>query len=117
MTDENIIEAFSAAKRAGLLTWSFNMVGLPTETASDLKATIDLNERAAVDFVRVSVFTPYPGTPLHSAGDATTWASSYFRSATELEPESYALYANWVNRLEREGRLWLTSSEELLREQ
>lgn len=117
MTDEKIIEAFSAAKRAGLLTWSFNMVGLPTETASDLKATIDLNERAAVDFVRVSVFTPYPGTPLQSAGDANTWASSYFRSAAELEPESYALYANWVNRLEREGRLWLTSSEELLREQ
>jgi radical SAM superfamily enzyme YgiQ (UPF0313 family) len=114
MTDETIIAAFATAREAGLLTWSFNMVGIPGETPADINATIELNEKAAVDFVRVSVFTPYPGTPLYSAPNAQSWAESYFRDAAGLEPEAYELYTRWVKRLESEGRLWMTESEKLL---
>lgn len=110
MSDETIIGAFAAARQAGLLTWSFNMVGIPTETAADVRATIELNERAGVDFVRVSVFTPYPGTPL-SSESPHLWNGSYFRDAADLEPETQELYKAWVTQLQRERRLWLTDSE------
>jgi radical SAM superfamily enzyme YgiQ (UPF0313 family) len=108
MTDEKIADAFDMAHAAGLKTWSFNMVGIPTETAADLQATIDLNDRVATDYVRVSIFTPYPGTPFFSGADAST---GYFRPAADLPEGLRDLYSGWLRDLEMHGRLWFTEVE------
>jgi anaerobic magnesium-protoporphyrin IX monomethyl ester cyclase len=110
MSDDVIIKAFFTAKSVGLRTWSFNMVGLPGETADDLKATVEINERARVDFVRVSIFTPYPGTPAVDASDLHD--KPYIRSPRDLPDDLRNVYVSWIFRLREAGRLWVTDTEE-----
>jgi radical SAM superfamily enzyme YgiQ (UPF0313 family) len=113
MTEEVIINAFRSAHSAGLKTWSFNMVGLPGETAEDLQQTIEINEVVATDFIRVSVFTPYPGTPIF-VGDPSLGGKAYIRRSADLLPELASLHRDWLLRLRQEGRLWYTDSEDVV---
>jgi len=114
MTDEMIIEAFATVRRAGIRTWSFNMVGIPGETETDLRATIDLNKRARVDDVRVSIFTPYPGSPMGE--EVEIGEPGYFRSADGLAPDLRETYRQWLAELKDQDRLWVTESERSLLE-
>ncbi|MBN2055922.1 cobalamin-dependent protein [bacterium] len=57
--------ATSAAKRAGLLVRGTLILGLPTETYEDSLATIRFAKELALDFVKFSLATPYPGTVLY----------------------------------------------------
>jgi len=60
-----IIEAFKTAKEAGLRAWSFNMIGIPTESKEEMLMTAKLNARIRPYIVRCSIFFPYEGTDLH----------------------------------------------------
>lgn len=111
MSDAKILNAFSIVHRAGLKTWSFNMVGIPGETAEDLKLTIDLNDQAETEYVRVSIFTPYPGTPIFQSDHKESQYRAYIRGPEDLPSELLAPYREWISRLGLEGRLWFTDSE------
>jgi radical SAM superfamily enzyme YgiQ (UPF0313 family) len=111
MTDERIERAFNSAKTAGLKTWSFNMVGLPSESETDVASLIALNERCHPDFIRLSIFTPYPGTPMGSEVDPSDEHLSYFRPWTDLPPESVKLVSSWLTELQSHNRLWYTDTE------
>ena len=63
-SNERIVEAFAACRRAGLKTKSFNIVGFPHETPAIFQETINLNRRIQPDSVIIGVFEPYPGTHL-----------------------------------------------------
>jgi len=65
MTNEQIERAFNAAKKAGIRTWSFNMVGMPTETKEELLETIKLNAKIRPYILRCSILFPYKGTNLY----------------------------------------------------
>ncbi|MFH1478612.1 MAG: radical SAM protein [Candidatus Omnitrophota bacterium] len=62
--DEQILKAFDCAKREGIETMSFNMIGFPGEDKSSIRKTIDLNKKIKPTYVQVSIFYPYAGTPL-----------------------------------------------------
>ncbi|MCL5105727.1 MAG: radical SAM protein [Armatimonadetes bacterium] len=69
-TDEDVFSAVSAAREAGINRIKlYFMIGLPTETAEDIDAIIDLVRRLASSFpgmafqVSVSCFVPKPWTP------------------------------------------------------
>ncbi|MBN1593192.1 MAG: cobalamin-dependent protein [Candidatus Coatesbacteria bacterium] len=65
-TQEQIIRAFDAAKRAGLVTQAFFIIGShPSETLDEVKMTLKLAKRVAPDFIIVNVVTPFPGTELY----------------------------------------------------
>lgn len=64
MSNEQIVNAFSIARQAGLKTKSFNMVGFPYETSQHFQDTIELNAKIKPDSVILSIFDPYPGTKL-----------------------------------------------------
>ncbi len=64
MSNNKIISAFDCAKKYKLKTYSFNMIGVPSETEETIKETIKLNQKIQPDFVQVSIFQPYPGTKL-----------------------------------------------------
>lgn len=64
ITSQQIVELFSLAKEIGLLTFSFNMIGVPGENKKTIKETIDLNVRIKPNFMQVTAFYPYPGTLL-----------------------------------------------------
>jgi anaerobic magnesium-protoporphyrin IX monomethyl ester cyclase len=116
ISDDEILQAFENAHAEGLQTWSFNMVGIPGERDEDLLATIRLNERAKTEFLRVSVFTPYPGTPIFNSKTASRSEEDYFCAESNLPRGLLYLYREWMDRLEREDRLWLTRSELWARE-
>ena len=52
-------------RSAGLKARGFFMVGYPGETLEDLDATIRLIRRCRFDTINITLFTPYPGTPVH----------------------------------------------------
>ncbi len=64
MSNEQIINAFKLAKRYGIKTYSFNMVGIPGETMNSFRKTINLNQIIQPDKLQISIFYPYPGTEL-----------------------------------------------------
>jgi radical SAM superfamily enzyme YgiQ (UPF0313 family) len=73
MTNEQIINAFNYAKKAGLATYSFNMLGIPTETEKDMWETIKLNRIVKPTSLQVSIFQPYPGTELYQMCKEKGW--------------------------------------------
>jgi len=64
ITIDMIKEAFKLAKRAGLRTKSYFIVGLPGEEWDDLKLSVKLAKEINPDYVWLSFFTPVPGSEL-----------------------------------------------------
>lgn len=65
VSNDRVIAAFAAAKGLGLMTSSFNMIGLPTETKEDVFDTMRLNAAIMPDTVKVMTFYPFKNTPLY----------------------------------------------------
>lgn len=66
LSNEQILEAFRLARKNGVATLSFNMVGLPFETLSEIEETLSINEMIEPDFLGCYIYTPFPGTELYS---------------------------------------------------
>ena len=82
------------------------MIGLPGETIDDLKATIQLNDEIGPTYLRISVYTPYPGTPLGNSIQSITTPISYFKGLDRLNKDMTNLAEEWLNKLKKEDRLW-----------
>lgn len=65
MTNWQIIESFRLSKKYGLITNSFNMVGLPFETREVIQDTIELNYNVKPHIVQTTIFFPFKGTKLY----------------------------------------------------
>jgi len=91
MTDEQIISTFKAAKKAGLKTYSFNMVGIPFETKKSINKTIELNRKCKPDYIGISIFNAFKGTEIYDVCKKNNWlkktyATSYFRESNIKHP-------------------------------
>ena len=91
--DEQIVAAFDLLRKHGILTFGFNMLGLPYETEESILKTIELNRRLMPDTVFCSVFNPFPGTDLHDLVIEKGWLSdrvvnSYFEHTSVLDQPS-----------------------------
>ncbi|NIM99455.1 MAG: radical SAM protein [candidate division Zixibacteria bacterium] len=85
LTTEQIKNAFALCKAAGLITESFNMVGIPYETPGAILDTIKLNAMIGVDKMHVSIFQPYQGTKL-----ADLCREQAFLVSKELGPDLFS---------------------------
>ena len=65
ISDQQIVNAFRLARKYGITSMSYNMVGLPLETKEDIEMTIDINKQANPDALQVSIFNPFYGTKLY----------------------------------------------------
>jgi radical SAM superfamily enzyme YgiQ (UPF0313 family) len=65
ISDAECHRAFQRLRDRGIRTNTFNMVGLPGETPDDALDTAFFNAEAKIDKSMVSIFCPYPGTPLY----------------------------------------------------
>lgn len=59
---DQVEQSFKLAKKIGLETWGFFMFGLPTETASSIKDTIDFAIKLDPEIAKFHIFKPFPGT-------------------------------------------------------
>ncbi|MFC1912771.1 B12-binding domain-containing radical SAM protein [Chloroflexota bacterium] len=64
-SQQAIISAFRVAKKYGLTTHAFTMVGLPDEDRHSVKETFKLLQEAQPDTIQVSTFYPLRGTKLY----------------------------------------------------
>lgn len=65
-TVEHAETAFATARRVGLMTVGFFMLGSPGETGEDLDMTMALMKRLRPNMIQVAFFTPYPGSPFYN---------------------------------------------------
>jgi len=63
-TVEQIINVFNLCRRLKLKVSALFMIGLPTETADDLMATVKLVKRLNPYITLCTIYRPYPGTEL-----------------------------------------------------
>lgn len=64
-TREQFIKAFEIAKKVGIKTYASFIVGFPTETEKDIKATEDLIRVIEPDFTGRNIFLGIPGSELY----------------------------------------------------
>ncbi len=64
ITNEQIVRAFTLARRFGIRTGSFNMIGLPGETLATIRDTINLNKALQPDRIMCTIYMPFKGTAL-----------------------------------------------------
>ncbi|MBI4646517.1 MAG: B12-binding domain-containing radical SAM protein [Bacteroidia bacterium] len=64
-SNDDIRQAASTAKKYGIKTGIFNMIGIPAETYSDFQETLKLNQEIQPDWHSTSIFVPYKGTELY----------------------------------------------------
>lgn len=62
---EEIEVAFKLAKKIGLETWAFFMIGLPSETADTIKDTINFAIKLNPDVAKFHILKPFPGTEVY----------------------------------------------------
>jgi len=62
---DRLRDTIALSDRYGVVTTTFNMLGFPTETEDEMRATIDFNAESAAHIAHFFVVTPYEGTRLH----------------------------------------------------
>jgi len=65
MTNAQILAGAESARRHGIKRFAFNMVGMPFETADDIRGTLALTRAIAPELTVFSQYLPLPGTPLY----------------------------------------------------
>ena len=66
ISNKQIIKAFKLAKKYGIISVAFYMIGLPFETRESIETSIKFNELLKPDISFVSIFFPFPGTSLYN---------------------------------------------------
>jgi len=65
MTNQQVIDAAENCKRHGINRLTFNIVGMPLETADNMRKTLELNRLIAPEFFFFFPYIPLRGTPLY----------------------------------------------------
>lgn len=82
-SNKDVINTVRLGKEYGLRISLLNMIGLPTETLTDFKKTVELNRICNPDWIGYSIFFPYPGTKIYTYCEN----AGLLRSASEMDIE------------------------------
>jgi radical SAM superfamily enzyme YgiQ (UPF0313 family) len=66
MTNQQVIDAAANCKKAGINRLTFNIVGMPLETADNMRETLKLNQTIAPEHFFFFPYIPLRGTPLYN---------------------------------------------------
>ncbi|MBI4798224.1 MAG: radical SAM protein [Desulfarculus sp.] len=91
VTTEVIRRAGRLIKKAEIEFQALFVMGLPYETAEDLRLTINIIKDLQPDSVNVSTFVPYPGTEAHDAAVEAGMMPAGFDWSTNLELGHHSL--------------------------
>ena len=106
MSKEEIVNACGLLKKSGIKYMLQNIIGLPTGNLENDMETLELNILCKPDYAWVSIFQPYPGTPLgelsrekgYYNGDFSDLGSNFFDSSPlEFSKE----YKNQISNLQK----------------
>ena len=74
-------KALTWAHKAGIKNWGYFIIGLPGETETSIRDTIDFSKNLPLDIALFHVAAPYPGTPFFFEVVKNNW----FRPGTRWE--------------------------------
>lgn len=102
--NKSVVGAFGINNELGMMTSSFNMIGLPTETKDEVFETLRLNAGILPDTVKVMTFYPFKNTPIYDLCEnmglidqAKKYALDNYDTFTCLKfPEEYQLFLRKV---------------------
>ncbi len=63
--NRSVVNAFKINNEIDIMTSSFNMIGLPTESKEEIFETLKLNAAIAPDTVKLMTFYPFRNTPIY----------------------------------------------------
>lgn len=116
LSEKQIIEAFAAARQAGLRTCGLVQVGLPYDTVVTMEQTGNLLRRTGADAVEVRLFFPLPGTKAYEVCHENGWLSgrdgeSYFAGQSPLDlpgldAATIKRYATLISLLVHHPKAW-----------
>ena len=66
-TPDKIRQAFAWTHEAGIGTFAYCMIGIPTETYAEMMSTVDFAIELDPDYAQFSICTPYPRTALYQS--------------------------------------------------
>lgn len=78
---EQVGQALTWAKQAGIRNWGYFIIGLPGETEETIRQTIAFSKKLPLDLALFHVAAPYPGTPFYFEVVKNGW----FRPDTRWE--------------------------------
>lgn len=92
ITPRQVLDSVRATKKAGIGVIANYMFGFPTETESDMKATLSLLKKVPSDVVEVSIFMPMPGAEMSQGYDWTKYSSQKnpFLEPSKIGDDSFA---------------------------
>jgi len=93
---EKMREVFTLTRRAGIETLGYFMIGLPTETKTEVEETMNLILSLPMDYAHIATFTPYPGTAVYrEALESGFYDRDYWREfSREPDPRFTPRYWN-----------------------
>ena len=86
MEEKTIVESFQMARRHGIKTHAFNMVGLPYDNRDRMITTRELMKRVRPDTAQFSIFYPLVGTKLRELCEN----EGFIDSSNEMSENYYA---------------------------
>lgn len=93
---------FFEAKKVGLKTLAYFMIGCPTETKDQIEKTIDFMLKLNPDYAHISVATPFPGTEMYAFGfERGIYQEDYWKQFA-LDPKENFVPAIWTENLSEE---------------
>lgn len=73
LTDEQLIKVFLTARKLGIATHSFNIIGLPAETEKNIEETLNLNLKCKPTSIQFTIMTPFEGTEIRDIYLKNNW--------------------------------------------
>lgn len=102
ITLDQVQRAFQAARKIGLTTLAYFMLGNPSETKEEILETIRFARKIMPDFVHISLTTPFPATELYKLGlERGIIKKDYWKEFAE-DPRPDFLPPLWEENLNRD---------------
>jgi radical SAM superfamily enzyme YgiQ (UPF0313 family) len=70
---EQMVQALTWSKKAGIRNWGYFIIGLPGETEESIQETIALSKKLPLDIALFHIAAPYPGTPFFFEVVENSW--------------------------------------------
>jgi len=88
ITLEQVKKAVESAKKVGIETLGYFMIGVPGETEKEIDETIDFAKDLDLDFAQFSIATAFPGTELYQIARSQNklpkdWSNSFYALGKE----------------------------------
>ncbi len=94
ITLEQIRAAYPMARKAGMVTFAYFMLGMPGETEVEIKKSLELAKELRPDFAQFLIFTPFPATQSYEEGIAKgILKGDYWREFSASPTEDFV--AQW----------------------